>query len=179
MQWLLSVTLVFLLNIQNIMATELNFSWATDKELAGQFVQEKHLTVLTQPFITKGHYHYSKSTGLSWKTDYPIVSEIRINSEGVSEVQPDGSLKSLTTDSQLSELLLAIFSGEPAILQQQFDIEQTENVVTLLPKVAQIAQVIEKITVHLDWQVIKEIILHEPAGNYTKIILTSNNSQAN
>ena len=179
MQWLLSVTLVFVLNIQSTVAEELSFSWATDKELAGQFVQEKHLTILTQPFVTKGHYLYNKSTGLSWNTDYPIASEIHINSRGVSEVQPDGSLKSLTTDSQLSELLLAIFSGEPAILQQQFEIEQTENVVILQPKITQIAQVMEKIMVQLDGQLIKQIILHEPDGNYTKIILTSNTDQAN
>lgn len=148
------------------------FSLQTSSDQQGQFIQEKHLTVLTQPFVTKGTYHYQKNLGLVWHTQQPVESKINITTEGVSELQADGHFKSLTTNSQFSELLLALFSGEQQSLLQQFSIEQQDNALTLTPKSAQIAEVILKITLLLDNNAIQKIVLLEPEGNYTNIFLS-------
>lgn len=172
------VVLLFIVRFSNAQAEI--FSLQTSSEQQGQFVQEKHLTVLTQPFVTKGSYHYQKNLGLIWHTQQPVDSKIKITTEGVSELQADGHFKSLTTNSQFSELLLALFSGEQQSLQQQFTIEQQDNTLTLTPKSAQIVGVILKIKLLVDNNAIQQIVLLEPEGNYTNIFLSevkSSNSQ--
>ncbi|WP_299081955.1 outer membrane lipoprotein carrier protein LolA [uncultured Paraglaciecola sp.] len=140
----------------------------------GQFIQQKHLKVLSQPFVTKGNYHYQQNIGLVWNTKLPLVSELKITSEGVSERQPDGNFKTLTNNAQFSELLLALFSGQQQSLQQQFTLTQQENTLTLIPKVQQISQIFERITLLLSEQGIQKITLYEPQGNYTTILLSQN-----
>lgn len=174
------IPLVLLLTVHFSQAQPVVFSLQTSSDQQGQFVQEKHLTVLTQPFVTKGSYHYQKKLGLIWHTQQPVDSKIKITTEGVSECQADGHFKSLTTNSQFSELLLALFSGEQQSLQQQFSIEQQDNKLTLTPKSAQIAGVILKISLLLNDNGIQQIVLFEPEGNYTNIFLseiTSSTSQ--
>jgi hypothetical protein len=174
------IPLFLLLTVHFSQAQPVVFSLQTSSDQQGQFVQEKHLTVLTQPFVTKGSYHYQKKLGLIWHTQQPVESKIKITTEGVSERQADGHFKSLTTNSQFSELLLALFSGEQQSLQQQFSIEQQDNKLTLTPKSAQIASVILKISLLLNDNGIQQIVLYEPEGNYTNIFLseiTSSTSQ--
>lgn len=151
-------------------------SLQTPADQQGQFVQEKHLTVLTQPFVTQGTYHYQKSHGLIWHTQQPVESKVKITTEGVSELQANGHFKSLTTNSQFSELLLALFSGDQQSLQNQFSIEKQQNSVSLTPKSAQIAKVILKITLLIENNRIQQIMLLEPEGNYTNIFLSNTQS---
>ncbi|WP_339724050.1 outer membrane lipoprotein carrier protein LolA [uncultured Paraglaciecola sp.] len=165
------IPLVLLVTVHFANAQATAFSLHTSSDQEGQFVQEKHLTVLTQPFVTKGNYHYQKNIGLIWHTQQPVESKIKITTEGVSERQADGHFKSLTSSSQFSELLLALFSGEQQSLQQQFYIEQQDNRLTLTPKSAQIAGVILKISLLIKDNGIQQIVLYEPEGNYTNIFL--------
>lgn len=171
---LIPLVLLFIMAFAN--ARPEVFSLQVSSEQQGQFVQEKHLKVLSQPFVTKGNYHYQQKLGLVWHTQQPIESEIRITTEGVSERQPDGHFKTLTSNSQFSELLLALFSGEQGSLRQQFEIQQQENELTLTPKAKQITRVIVKITLLLEANKIQQIVLYEPEGNYTNIFLTEMNS---
>ncbi|WP_340679960.1 outer membrane lipoprotein carrier protein LolA [Paraglaciecola sp.] len=172
MKWITLFFLFFVCHIQIVTAAQTPFTWPSSTEQQGEFIQEKHLVVLTQPFITKGNYHYQQQTGLSWHTLHPIESEIKITREGVNELQADGSLKTLTNNALFSELLLALFSGEQHSLQQQFSLGQQQNTLTLIPKETQISKVILKITLHLENNVISQIVLHEPEGNYTNIFLS-------
>lgn len=152
------------------------FFLQTSTEQQGQFVQEKHLAVLTQPFITKGTYHYQSEVGLIWHTQHPVESLLKITTDGVSERQTEGHFKSLTTNSQFSELLLALFSGEQQSLQQQFSIQQMDNTLTLTPKSPKIARIILEISVQIQNSQIHKIVLQEPEGNYTNILLSQLNS---
>ncbi|MEP1448373.1 MAG: outer membrane lipoprotein carrier protein LolA [Paraglaciecola sp.] len=164
--------LILLLFVLFAKAQAESFSLQTSSEQQGQFVQEKHLAVLTQPFITKGTYHYQSEAGLIWHTQHPIESLLKITTEGVSERQAEGHFKSLTTNSQFSELLLALFSGEQQSLQQQFSIQQRDNTLTLTPKSPQIARIILEISVQIQDNQIHKIVLQEPEGNYTNILLS-------
>ena len=145
--------------------------WSSTTEQSGRFVQEKHLAALNKPFVTRGTYLYRKSSGLDWRTVYPITNELNISVDGVVEVQSDGGRKTLTTDTRFSELLLAIFSGDQQKLQQQFSIEHTEHKLKLRPRVAQVSDIIREISVHIENHSIKEITLYEPGGNSTHISL--------
>ncbi len=170
------IPLVLLLTVHFSKAQSPVFSLQVSSDQQGQFVQEKHLKVLSQPFVTKGNYHYQQNFGLVWHTQQPIESEMKITTEGVSERQPDGDFKTLTTNSQFSELLLTLFSGEQQSLRQQFTLEQQNNELTLTPKAEQIARVILKITLLLSEDGIQQIVLYEPEGNYTNIFLSEMNS---
>jgi hypothetical protein len=170
------IPLIFLLTVHVSNAQPTVFPLQVSSDQKGQFVQEKHLKVLSQPFVTKGYYHYQQNLGLVWHTQQPIESEIKITTEGVSERQPDGHFKTLTSNSQFSELLLALFSSEQQSLQQQFILEQKDNELTLTPKDKQITRVIEKITLLLDDSGIQQIVLFEPEGNYTNIFLSEMHS---
>ena len=179
MKWTSLFALFFLYQVQVIKAETPAFAWPASAQQQGQFVQEKHLVVLTQPFITKGNYHYQQATGLTWHTLEPMESEIKITTEGVSERQEDGGFKTLTNNSQFSELLLALFNGEKTSLQQQFSLEQQPNTLNLIPKDPQIAKVILKITLHISDNVISQIVLYEAEGNYTNIFLSPTLSSVN
>tara|TARA_R110000868_G_scaffold237757_4_gene492346 strand:- start:487 stop:1032 length:546 start_codon:yes stop_codon:yes gene_type:complete len=173
------IPLVLLLTVHFSKAQPAVFSLQTSSDQQGQFVQEKHLKVLSRPFVTKGNYHYQQNLGLMWHTQQPIESKIKITTDGVSELQADGHFKTLTTNSQFSELLLALFNGEQQSLQQQFTLEQQDNRLTLTPKSAQIARVIVKITLLIVDNGIQQIVLYEPEGNYTNIFLSKMNSATN
>lgn len=179
MRWMNLFSLLLLLTALGSRAQSPIFSLKVSADQQGQFVQEKHLKVLSQPFVTKGNYHYQQNLGLIWHTQQPVDNEINITTEGVSERQPDGQYKTLSNNSQFSELLLALFSGEQQKLEQQFTLQRHENTLTLIPKSEQIARVILKITLLLDEGEIQQIVLHEPEGNYTNIFLSEKNSSAN
>ena len=179
MQWLSLFAVLLLLTVHNTNAQSPISPLKIAADQQGQFVQEKHLTVLSQPFVTKGYYHYQQDKGLVWHTQQPIESEIKITTQGVSERQPSGDFKILTTDSQFSEVLLALFSGEQQVLQQQFTLEQQENSLTLMPKAEKISRVIWKITLLLGENGIQQIVLYEPEGNYTNIFLSETISSVN
>jgi hypothetical protein len=179
MQWLSLFSVLLLLTVHNTSAQSPIFPLKVSADQQGQFVQEKHLKVLSQPFVTKGNYHYQKNKGLVWHTQQPIESEIKITTDGVSERQPGGNFKTLTTNSQFSELLLALFSGEQQSLRQQFTLEQQKNSLTLIPKAEKISRVIWKITLLLGEDGIQKIVLYEPGDNYTNIFLSETISSAN
>lgn len=176
MGWIKLFSLLLFLTVHHLNAQTSFFELKVSKDQQGQFVQEKHLKVLSQPFITKGQYSYQHDLGLTWRTLQPIESELNITTAGVQERQPDGQLKTLTNDSQFSSLLLALFSGEQQSLRNQFTIEQQQNTVILTPKAKQISDVISKIVLVIADTSIQQITLFEPSENLTKIFLTQSAS---
>jgi len=149
----------------------------SDSDQSGSFIQQKHLKVLTRPFVTEGNYAYNKERGLSWQTTMPSKSELSINAQGVFEISSDGNKKLLTNDTRFSQLLLAIFSGDQQQLLAQFNVEIEEDITTLVPLDEQVKTLFKVITLNTSNGEISQIKLDEPNGNTTVILLTANKAE--
>ena len=152
-----------------------NFGELNNTEQSGTFVQQKHLKILTQPFITEGKYNYSKETGLNWITTHPSRSQLNINAQGVFEISSDGDKKRLTNDDRFSQLLLAIFSDNQQQLLTQFSVKDHENETILVPLDEQVKALFKRISLTTQKGVVTQIKLVEPNDNSTVILLTPDN----
>lgn len=145
--------------------------WPTQLQQQGQFEQLKHIKVLAQPFVSSGHYSYSQQDGIEWRTQQPIENTLTIDSRGVFETHQDGSKTLLTADTRMSELLLVLFSGDAQLLQSHFEFEKNDDHYRLQPLDAQLRKLFAKITITFDNNLLSQISLYEPNGNYTDIFL--------
>lgn len=145
--------------------------WPAQPPQQGQFEQHKHIKVLAQPFVSQGLYSYNRQSGIVWRTQQPIENTLIINAQGVFETQQDGSKTLLTANTRMSELLLVLFSGDEQLLQMHFDLKKTVNHYLLQPIDAKLRKLFAKITITFDNNLISQISLYEPNGNYTDIFL--------
>ena len=106
-------------------ATELQdkiFSKAKEtKSMTSVFIQKRQLSILPLPLISKGIFNYHHETGIVWETQEPIQSRIIISKEGIQTEDKFASTKT-EGSSQLSEILLSLFSGDSVTLETYFSI---------------------------------------------------------
>ncbi|MDN4502136.1 outer-membrane lipoprotein carrier protein LolA [Alteromonadaceae bacterium BrNp21-10] len=136
----------------------------------GTFIQKKHIKVLSQPFISKGEYHFEPANGLTWTTIEPVQNQLMINAKGISEIQHDGSSKLMTSDNAISAMMLTLFMGNDQQLSKEFVVEKRLGCLALIPINTQIKLMIDLITFcPADDQAVLSII--EVGGNKTEIQL--------
>ncbi|WP_416306499.1 outer membrane lipoprotein carrier protein LolA [Neptunicella sp. SCSIO 80796] len=145
--------------------------WLSIQQTSGHFVQQKHLKVLSRPFVSKGSYHYDKATGLSWHTEEPVANQLLINAQGIVEIQADGSQKTVTSDTSVGNLLLALFSGDQTLLSEQFSLTQTDDGVSMHPQTALLKKLFSHIDICQKESQSQQISLFEADGNRTDIKL--------
>lgn len=146
-------------------------AWPEPQAHAGTFRQTKHIAVLTRPFVSSGRYQFTPESGLLWHTLLPVANQLSITDKGVFRVSGEGQQEALTTDQGISQLLLALISGDQKKLNMMFRINTHESGMLLTPTDSTIGNLFEKIELTRDQQQLLHIVLHEPAGNYTEITL--------
>ena len=151
----------------------------TTQSLQSEFTQEKHLSFMSEPILTKGHFYYKKDKKLRWEYIEPFVytvilngSDLMIDDEGH---QNEIDLKSNKTYKEINEVISESMRGDLDLENDQFDTILKENhqlyLLELTPKKNQIKEYITRIEVYFGKNdfLISKVIMHEQGGDMTKI----------
>lgn len=107
---------------------EKSLAKAMDYEVAsGDFKQTKSIKKLKRDFVSTGTFRISKKSGIVWKTQQPIVSELAVNNGGIFERDAGGQSRIIVTKenplfADFSKNIQAMFSGEVSELEKNFKV---------------------------------------------------------
>ncbi|GLS27430.1 outer-membrane lipoprotein carrier protein [Marinibactrum halimedae] len=102
-----------------------------DEFIQGRFQQEKHLKGFSFPIQTEGTFAYLKEKGVLWQAQKPFVRSVTYLADQTLTWKPDGTLESAQKpdmmERRISEIIMALLSGNRSILEKQFTIEETKQ----------------------------------------------------
>jgi len=150
----------------------------TIRTIRADFVQEKHLSILSKPFISKGVFYYQAPDSLRWEYTSPVRS-ILLMHKGKTRRYTDtgkGFVESSRMDSQgmqmvLQEIALWLgghFSDDPA-----FDAALKDGRrIVLTPKEKGFSKMIQHIDLMLSDTpgIIKSVEIYEDENSFTRLL---------
>jgi outer membrane lipoprotein-sorting protein len=150
----------------------------TIQTIRADFVQEKHLSILSRPFISKGVFYYQAPGSLRWEYTSPVRSILLMHKGRMRSYTETG--KGLAEDSRmdpkgmqiiLQEIALWLggrFSDDPA-----FDaVLEAGGRIVLTPKVKGFSKMIEHIDLILSDRpgIIESVEIYEGPDSFTRLI---------
>ncbi|MBW1692877.1 MAG: outer membrane lipoprotein carrier protein LolA [Deltaproteobacteria bacterium] len=148
------------------------------KSVRADFIQEKHLKILSKPLISKGTFYYQATQSLRWEYTSPFQS-ILLMHNGKIKRYIKGS-EGFVQDSGAKLQAMQVVLQEIALwLKGQFNDNPNYNAVlepgpkvVLTPKEKSFAKIIQRIELLLSNQpgVIKTVCVYENDSSYTKFI---------
>jgi hypothetical protein len=147
--------------------------------LRGHFRQVKRIAVLHAPLISTGTFVLARGKGLSWRTETPFPSELRMTPSGIAQVEDGKAVPLLSGDAQrgagaIARVMLGILSLDPKKLTEHFTVQSAEAPegkpwrATLTPSDEGVAHFLERLTLTGDGMV-QTITLVEANGDVTEI----------
>ena len=149
-----------------------------------RFVQERHLSLFTEPLHSEGWLCFQTPGRLRWETVAPYKSILVSDGAGVAQFEWTGAQwKKL--DLGLGDALENVMSQIAGVMDGRFARDQQgytaavnrnadELVITLIPRHEMMRKMIAAIEVHLaaDLQGTRRVVLRETDGDYTDITFT-------
>ncbi len=152
---------------------------STTSSIHSDFLQEKHLSFLEQPIVSKGEFYFKKEKKLRWEYIDPFKYLIVLNGDKViikdEKKTNQFDVASNKIFKEVSEMLSRLLRGE--ILNDEKDYEQayfegtSEYLVRLSPKKEEVKEMIDVIELYFDktnHSVVK-VNIQEKSGDYTLI----------
>ena len=144
----------------------------TGDGLQGRFEQEKSISFLTQPLLSSGEFNLSNDSGLSWRVSSPVVSEMTVDTFGVTldgRVVKDGG-----TGELIAELMQAFMTGDLSGPERTFTItgeSYSESWhLTLTPRSALLKSALERIDLR-GGSFLQQVVIVESSASATRIRL--------
>jgi outer membrane lipoprotein-sorting protein len=156
---------------------EIRGATGTIQTIKADFVQEKHLSILSRPFISKGVFYYQAPDSLRWEYTSPVRSILLMHKGEMRRYMETG--KGLIEDSRmdpkgmqiiLQEIALWLggrFSDDPA-----FDaVLKDGRRIVLTPKEKGFSKMIEHIDLRLSDTpgIIKSVEIYEDRDSFTRL----------
>ena len=149
---------------------EKSLAKAMDYEVAsGDFKQTKSIKKLKRDFVSTGTFRISKKSGIVWKTQQPIVSELAVNNGGIFERDAGGQSRIVVAKenpmfADFSKNIQAMFSGEVAELEKNFKVFYEKKTcgftMGLIPREGIVRKVVANIVIDACENVDKVIIMN-------------------
>lgn len=151
------------------------------KSVTADFIQEKHLKILSRPLISKGIFYYQSPQSLRWEYISPFRSILLIHNGNINRyikgnggLVKDSGAEFLSMQIVLQEITLWLrgrFNDNPtfsAVLKQA-------SKIVLTPKEKSFAAIIQRIELILSDQpgIIKTVRIYENANSYTDFIFSN------
>jgi len=151
------------------------------KTIRADFIQEKHLKILSRPLISKGVFCYQAPNSLRWEYTAPVRSILLMHKGRIKRYAETSS--GLVEDSQrnpkgmqiilqeISRWLQGRFSDNPA-----FDATlKSGRKIVLIPKGKALSKMIERIELILSYRpgIIKSVTIYEGQDSYTRFRFTN------
>jgi len=147
------------------------------KSVSADFIQEKHLKILTKPLISKGRLFYKAPGDLRWEYFSPVRSILLVH-EGQtkryiikdSKIIEDSSAKMQSMQVVMDEIAKWItgrFDENPDFVVYS----KTQKTIILKPAKESFSKIINRIDIQLSDKegVINSVMIHESEDSYTKL----------
>ncbi|GLP97037.1 LolA family protein [Paraferrimonas sedimenticola] len=150
------------------------------QQIEGSFQQQKHLSILARPLQSQGRFYVVPSVAILWQQLLPFQLDTLLKEESIQQFSQGSSVSRSTNTnlpSNLTSLLLAIFSGDLETLEQGFHIalesQQEHWKLSLTPKSEQalLSKIFREISIEGHLSQLTSIALHEVSGDFTEIEL--------
>lgn len=147
------------------------------EHISGQFVQQKQLSFLPQPFVSEGVFTVDASTGLVWQVEQPLSSRMTV-SEGRVEI--DGqAVKEQGVGRLMAQIMLGFMAGDLTGITEHFDISVAANdALSYLPwqlRLTPKSKRLQKAIAHLQLagdSTLRELMIVEAGNSRTRISMT-------
>jgi outer membrane lipoprotein-sorting protein len=177
LQWLVLVLALFCVGWAD--------SWEQLKTAAGtmtsvqaEFIQEKHLPILTKPLVSEGAFYYQSPRSLRWEYRRPVKSIMTVHdgrvrrfvstgSDGFHEETGGGIEAMQVVVEEITHWLAGRFDDNPMFESQ---LEPGKRIV-LIPKNDAFQKVIQRIVLNLGEQpgVMQSVVIYESENAFTKL----------
>lgn len=144
--------------------------------LRGDFHQRKNLKILKQPFVSGGHFIFSRKNGIYWEITEPLPDAYLIGKKGIRHANGgDATLGSPFTDG-IGRIFSSILGADLEELRNHFDLYYRDSDASwqlgLKPRDRHIAAFISGIEVTGN-RYIEAIKIVEAGGDTTEIAFTA------
>jgi len=159
-------------------------SWEQIKKTAkdinsvqAEFVQKKHMEILSRPLVSKGKLYFQTPTSLRWEYTSPVHSILLMHGGTVTRyikkngaVTKDSSARLQSMQIVLQEIIMWMkgnFDANPGFTPQL----KPGRIIVLTPKEKSMAEIIQRIELKLSKEpgVIQSVMIYESRKSYTVI----------
>jgi len=147
------------------------------KAVRAEFVQEKHLAILSKPILSKGVFYYQAPESLRWEYYSPVRNVLIMQGNRVRRyiIKDDQIIEDAGANLQAMQIvfgeILSWIKGQ-FFEHPHFTTEiKAEGKILLLPKSASFAKMIHKIELTLSEQpgILKSVLIYEDETSFTKL----------
>jgi outer membrane lipoprotein-sorting protein len=154
------------------------------KSVTLDFTQERHLKLFTDPLKSEGVMLIGRPDLIRWETTLPFQSILLGDQKSVAQFENnDGNWTKLKLGfpqmlKRVMEQMALMNQGKLDALTGDFTISVATNsslaVLTLVPKDENVRAMLASLEVRMpsDFSATREVVMHEPGGDYTRIIFT-------
>ncbi|OFX88552.1 MAG: hypothetical protein A2W99_09125 [Bacteroidetes bacterium GWF2_33_16] len=158
---------------------KLNELTANSQTIQSDFVQEKHLSFLSENIISKGKFAFKNPNLLRWEYAEPINYIIVFNNKNIL-ISDDGKISSFDTQSnkmfsEINNMMVGTIQGSLFNDSERFSVKYYESdkqyLLDLEPKMAEMKSMLKTIKIFIDKtdNSVASIKMIESSDDYTKI----------
>lgn len=148
------------------------------------FTQERQLKLFAEPLKSEGVMLIGEPDQIRWETTAPFQSILLANHKSVAQFeQNDGKWEKLKLGfpqmlKRVMDQMVLMNQGKLDALTADFAITVATNqslaVLTLVPKDANVRTMLAALEIRMppDFSATREVVMHEPGGDFTRIIFT-------
>lgn len=149
------------------------------KSIASKFVQEKHLSFLSENIISKGEFYFKSPNQLRWEYSEPFKYIIVFNNKNIY-IQDEEKLSTFDSESnkmfsEINNMMIGTIQGNLFNDSERFEVSYFENanqyLLVLDPKLPEMKSMIKTINIYIDKSDISvsKIKMIESSDDYTSI----------
>jgi outer membrane lipoprotein-sorting protein len=148
-----------------------------------QFIQEKHLSFLTENIISKGEFYFKGPNQLRWEYSEPFEYIIVFNDKNIL-IEDEDKISTYDTESnkmfsEINNMMIGSIQGNLFTDSERFAVKYFENktqyLLELEPKLPEMKNMLKTIKIYVDKSNISvaKIVMLESSDDYTSINFTN------
>jgi outer membrane lipoprotein-sorting protein len=163
--------------------TELSKLSENTSTIQSKFIQEKHLSFLTENIISKGIFYFNSPDQLRWEYSEPFEYIIVFNDKNIY-IKNEDKISTYDTESnkmfsEINNLMIGIIQGNLSTDNERFAVKYFENstqyLLELEPKLPEMKSMLKTIKIYIDKSDVSvaKILMIESSDDYTSINFTN------
>jgi len=159
--------------------TELAKLSENTQSIQSKFIQEKHLSFLTENIISKGEFYFKSPNQLRWEYSEPFEYIIVFNDKNIY-IKDEDKISTFDTESnkmfaEINNMMIGSIQGDLFTDSERFDVKYFENtnqyLLELNPKLPEMKSMLKTIKIYIDKSNISvaKIKMIESSDDYTSI----------
>ncbi len=144
-----------------------------------QFIQEKHLSFLTENIISRGEFYFKSPDKLRWEYSEPFEYIIVFNNQNIF-IKDEAKISTFDTESnkmfsEINHMMIGTIQGDLFTDSERFDVKYFESssqyLLELEPKLTEMRSMLKTIKIYIDKSDVSvaKIKMIESSDDYTSI----------